>query len=45
MGRTQKHVKNPSYKFDLEVEVQGRIWIMNIRDTSSHGNTPLFQIW
>ena len=45
MGRTQKHVKNPSYKFDLEVEVQGRIWIMNIRDPSSYGNTPLFQIY
>ena len=33
------------YKFDLEVKVQGRIWIMNVRDTSSHGDTPMCKIW
>ena len=33
------------YKFDLEVKVQGRIWIMNVRDRSSHGDTPMCQIW
>ena len=27
-------------KFDLEVKVQGRIWIVNARDTSSYGGTP-----
>ena len=43
MGRTRKRVKNPIN--DLEVKVQGRIWIMNVRDTSSHGDTPMFQIW
>ena len=33
------------YKFDLEVKVQGRIWILNVRDTSSHGDTSMCQIW
>ena len=33
------------YKFDLEVKVQGRIWIMNVLDTSSYGDTPMCQIW
>ena len=33
------------YKFDLEVKVKGRIWIMNVRYTSSHGDTPMCQIW
>ena len=32
-------------KFDLEIKVQGRIWIMNVRDTSSHRDTPMCQIW
>ena len=36
----QKH-----YKFDPEVKVQGLIWIINVRDTSSHGYTPMCQIW
>ena len=31
------------YKFYLEVKVQGRIWIMNVRDTTSHGDTPMCQ--
>ena len=31
-----------SYKFDLKVKVQGRIWIMNVCDTSSYGDTPLY---
>ena len=33
------------YKFDLEVKVQGRIWIMNVHDTSSYGDAPMYQIW
>ena len=33
------------YKFDLKVKIQGCIWIMNVRDTLSHGNTPMSQIW
>ena len=41
MGRTQKHVKKP-YKF--EVKVQGFIWIMNVRNTSSYGDAPMCQI-
>ena len=32
-------------KFDIEVKGQRRIGIMNVRDTSSHGNTPMCQIW
>ena len=31
------------YKF--KVKVQGRIWIMNVRDISSYGDTPMWQIW
>ena len=33
------------YKFDLEVKVQGFIRIMNVLDTSSHGDRPICQIW
>ena len=33
------------YKFDLEVKVQGCIRIMNVLDTSSHGDRPICQIW
>ena len=33
------------YKFDLEVNVQGRIWIMNLNNTLSYGDTPMGQIW
>ena len=29
------------YKFEFEVKVQGHIWIMNVRDTSSHGDKPM----
>ena len=32
-------------KFDLEVKVQGCIRIMNVLDTSSHGDRPICQIW
>ena len=32
-------------KFHLEVKGQRRIQIMNVRDTSSHGDTPMCQIW
>ena len=32
------------YKFDLEVKVQGFIRIMNVLDTSSHGDRLIFQI-
>ena len=49
---TQKNSNGPAtktcqkpYKFDLKVKVQGCIWIMNVRDTLSHGNTPMSQIW
>ena len=33
------------YKFDLEVKVQGCIRIINVLDTSSHGDRPICQIW
>ena len=33
------------YKFDLKVKVQGRIWIMNVRDISYYGDKPMWQIW
>ena len=33
------------YKIDLEVKVQGCIRIMNVLDTSSHGDRPICQIW
>ena len=42
-GPDTKTCQKP-YKFDLEVKVQGRIWIMNVRDTSSHGDTTMCQI-
>ena len=37
-------VKKP-INLTLGVKVQGRIWIMNVRDTLSHGDTPMCQIW
>ena len=43
MGRTKTYQK--PYKFDLEIKVQGRIWIINVRDTSSYCDTPMCQIW
>ena len=43
-GPDRKTCQNP-YKFDLKVKVQGRIWVMNIRDTSSYGDTSMCQIW
>ena len=33
-----------SYKFDLEVKDQGSIRIMNVLDTSSHGDRTICQI-
>ena len=33
------------YTFDLKVKVQGRIRIMNVLDTSSHGDRPMCQLW
>ena len=33
------------YRFYLEVKVQGCIRIMNVLDTSSHGDRPICQIW
>ena len=33
------------YKFDLEVKGQCRIRIMNVLDTSSHGDRAMCQIW
>ena len=41
---TKTRKKNP-YKFDLEFKVRGRILIMNVRDTSSGGDTPTCKIW
>ena len=32
------------FKIDLEVKVQGRIWIMNVRDTLFYGDTTMCQI-
>ena len=43
-GPDTKTCQKP-YKFDLKVKVQRRIWIMNVRDTSSHSDTPMCQIW
>ena len=43
-GPNTKTCQKP-YKFDLKVKVQGRIWIMNVCNTSSHGDTPMYQIW
>ena len=43
-GPDTKTCQKP-YKIDVEVKVQGRIWIMNVRDTSSHGDTYMCQIW
>ena len=34
-----------AYNIDIKVKVQGRMWIMNARDTSSYGDTPMWQIW
>ena len=39
-GSDTKTCQNP-YKFDLEVKGQRRIGIMNVRDTSFHGDTPM----
>ena len=33
------------FKFHLEVKGQRRIGIYNVRDTSSHGDTPMCKIW
>ena len=41
-GPDTEHVENP-YKFDLEVKFQGRILIMNVRDTYSYGDTLMCQ--
>ena len=43
-GPDTKTCQKP-YKFDLDVKVQGHTWIMDIRDTSSHGDTPMCLIW
>ena len=32
-------------KFDLEIKGQCRIGIMNVRNTSSHGDRRMRQIW
>ena len=34
-----------TYKFYLEVKGQRCIMIMNVRNTSSHGDKPMCQIW
>ena len=33
-----------AYKIDLEVKGQHPVWIMNVHDTSSYGDTPTYQI-
>ena len=33
------------YDFDLEVKGQGHTEVMMVPDTSSHGDTPMCQIW
>ena len=39
-GHENMYKKNPqTYEFDLKVKVQGRISIMNVRDTLYHGDT------
>ena len=43
-GPDTKTCQKP-YKFYLKVKVQGRIRIMNVLVTSSHGDTPMCQIW
>ena len=40
----QSHVKKP-YKFDLDVKGQHCSGIMNVRDTSFHGDRLMIQIW
>ena len=45
MGRTQKHVKNPiNLTFTSKLKVVSACWIMNVRDTSSYGDTPMCHI-
>ena len=34
-----------TYKFDLEVKGQRRIRILNVLDTSYHGERPMCQLW
>ena len=36
MNKYQQH-----YKFDLDVKAERRIGIMNVRNTSSHGDRPI----
>ena len=43
-GPDKKTCQKP-YRFDLDVKGQHRIGIMNVRDTSSHSDTPMYQIW
>ena len=37
--------EHKAYRFDLEIKGQCRVRIMNVRDTSSHGDRPMCQIW
>ena len=38
--------KNPiNLTLRSKVNVQDRIWILNVRDTSPRGDTPMCQIW
>ena len=34
------NVKKKAYKIDLEIKGQHRIWIMDVHDTTSYGDTP-----
>ena len=44
-GNIPKHEgMTKAYKIDLEVKGQHPIWIMNVHNTSSYGDTPMCQI-
>ena len=44
MGQTRKHMSKTPI-IDLVVKGQCPFRIMNVRDTSSHSDTPMYQIW
>ena len=44
MGQTRKHMSKTPI-IDLVVKGQCRFGIINVRDTSSHSDTPMYQVW
>ena len=40
IGKTRRHVK-----FDHEIKIQSQIGIMNVLNTSFHGDRPMFQMF